>query len=175
MNDEFQQSIKKPLLWLSLQMSDLDSVNRIADLVHTALPERPEVFQEKVMLFPNGCQKLVSMTDIVGYGITHPWTLYSIPPLDEFLKVLPDKPECLYIHDVVVLPEARGNRAAEMYVEYIKHLAIELNISYLALVSVYGTDVLWGRFGFQVIQNSDLNRKLVSYGTSAKYMICKLI
>lgn len=159
--------------WRLLLLPDLNAVSRIADRIHTSLPERSEVFEEKVKLFPNGCRKLVSGGDIVGYGISHPWMLYSIPPLDEFLKSLPPKPECLYIHDVVVLPEARGNHAASRYIDYIKHLAATMNISALALVSVYGTDALWRRFGFRIVGNPDLDRKLVSYGATAKYMICE--
>jgi len=160
--------------WLPLLPADLDSVNRIADSVHTTLPERPEVFEEKVTLYPRGCRKFVSGDHIVGYGISHPWTLYSIPPLDKFLKTLPLNPACLYIHDVVVLPGARGRGAAARYVDYIKRLARESAIWSLALVSVYGTDMLWSRFGFRVIANSDLDEKLTSYGASARYMVCDL-
>ncbi|NTU74261.1 GNAT family N-acetyltransferase [Candidatus Roizmanbacteria bacterium] len=163
------------LEWLPFQASDLEDVNKIADRIHTSLPERPEVFEEKVMLFPQGCRKLVLNHKIVGYGITHPWVLYSIPPLDDFLRALPEPPQCLYIHDVVVLPEARGHRAAELYVDYIKLLAKKMAISSLALVSVYGTDVLWCRYGFQVSKDSIIANKLASYGESAKYMVCNLL
>jgi N-acetylglutamate synthase-like GNAT family acetyltransferase len=117
---------------------------------------------------------LVSGDHIVGYGISHPWTLYSIPPLDTFLATLPANPECLYIHDVVVLPEARGRGAAARYVDYIKWLAGESAIRSLALVSVYGTDALWSRFGFRVIVSSNLKNSLTSYGASARYMMCDL-
>jgi GNAT superfamily N-acetyltransferase len=100
--------------------------------------------------------------------------LNSIPPLDEFLKALPKNPECVYLHDIVVAPEARGLGAASRYVDYLKQLAYDINIMSLALVSVYGTDVLWSRFGFRTVLNSDLSFKLVSYGATAKYMICDL-
>lgn len=166
MSEEFE--------WEALLPADLDSVNKIADCVHTTLQERPEVFEEKLILYPKGCRKLVSGKHAVGYGISHPWTLYSIPPLDTFLKALPPKPECLYIHDVVVLPDARGHGAAARYVDYIKSLAREAGILSLALVSVYGTDVLWSRFGFRVIVTPDLSAKLISYGASAGYMVCDL-
>jgi hypothetical protein len=159
--------------WKPLQVSDLDCLNKIADQIHATLPERPEVFEEKVRLFPAGCRKLVSATHLVGYGISHPWLLYSIPPLDAFLKALPESPQCLYIHDVVVLPVARGHNAAGQYVRYVKELAGDLNISSLALVSVYGTDVLWRRFGFHIVRTPDLDLRLASYGSSAKYMICE--
>ena len=158
--------------WLPLLPEDMDSVNSIADAVHTTLPERPEVFLEKATLFPKGCRKLVLNEKTVGYGISHPWMLYSIPPLDELLRRLPDNPECIYLHDAVLLPEARGAGAAARYVEYIKGLARSMGIRSLALVSVYGTDVLWARFGFQVIQTPDLTAKLTSYGASGKYMVC---
>ncbi len=160
--------------WLPILPADLDSVNRLADNIHTTLPERPEVFEEKVRLFPKGCRKFVLNGNMVGYGISHPWVLNAIPPLNEFLKNLPEKPGCLYLHDIVVAPEARGLGASGRFVDYIKLLAQEIGVPSLALVSVYGTDVLWSRFGFRAVLNSDLSRKLLSYGTTAKYMICDL-
>ena len=156
--------------WQPLLLSDMDVVNEIADGIHTGLPERSEVFVEKVSLFPKGCRKLVLDNKVVGYGISHPWMLGSIPPLDDFLKILPLAPGCLYIHDVVVLPVARGCGAAAHYVDYIHGLAVEMGIRALALVSVYGTDLLWGRFGFQTVRDDGLTRKLASYGSTAKYM-----
>jgi hypothetical protein len=160
--------------WVPLLNLDLHSVNQIADHVHTSLPERPDVFAEKLSLFPQGCRKLLLDNRSVGYGISHSWVLNSIPPLDEFLVALPPEPQCLYIHDVVVLPEARGHNASGLYVEYIKALAKVMHIQALALVSVYGTDVLWSRFGFQTILNPSLTKKLLTYGATAKYMICNL-
>jgi hypothetical protein len=159
--------------WQPLLVTDLLYVNRIADIVHTSLPERPEVFEEKVRLFPTGCQKLVSGKSIVGYGISHPWMHYSIPPLDEFLHHLPEASECMYLHDVVVLPEARGQGATGRYVDFVKGVAREIGTPLLALVSVYGTDTLWSRFGFKVVQNPSLDLKLISYGRTAKYMVCE--
>ncbi|MEN6532399.1 MAG: GNAT family N-acetyltransferase [Bryobacteraceae bacterium] len=159
--------------WHPLLIADLDRVNRIADLVHTTLPERPEVFEEKLRLFPSGCRKLISGEIIVGYGISHPWMLFSIPPLDDFLQHLPDKAQCLYIHDVVILPAARGHGAAGHYVDYVKGVARKMGIPALALVSVYGTDRLWSRFGFTVVQDAALDAKLKSYGGTAKYMLCE--
>ncbi|MDD5502980.1 MAG: GNAT family N-acetyltransferase [Candidatus Thermoplasmatota archaeon] len=164
----------KTLRWLPLLPQDLESVNKIALQVHPGLPERPEVFKEKILLFPEGCRKLMSGTKIVGCGISHPWTLNSIPPLDSFLKQLPSKPDCIYAHDIAILPEARGKGASAQYMEYIKNLALEMGISHLAGVSVYGTYILWKRFGFKIVENADLNKKLASYGPSAKYIICDI-
>ena len=139
--------------------------------VHPALPERPEVFAEKLRLYSPGCRKLVLRGRIVGYGIAHPWMLDAIPPLDAFLVALPPAPQCLYIHDVAVLPAARGRGAAQRYVGVIRGLAASAGVDSLALVSVYGTHVLWSRFGFRVVVNERIEPQLASYGPSARYMV----
>lgn len=157
--------------WRQMLPTDLDTVNAIADSVHTTLTERPEVFNEKTSLYPKGCMKLVSGNQTVGYGISHPWTLYSIPPLDAFMIALPNNPDCMHLHDIVIMQEARGNDASGDYIDIIKQLAKESNIHFLALVSVYGTHVLWERHGFKPVDNKELNKKLQSYGNSARYMV----
>ncbi len=168
-----RQTVKTPN-WLPLLPQDLESVNKIAQQIHPGLPERPEVFEEKICIFPEGCRKLISKDKIVGYGISHPWILNSIPPLDEFLKKIPPKPECIYVHDIAILPEARGKGASAQFIDYAKKLAAQIGLSHLAGVSVYGTMVLWSRFGFKIVESADLNKKLASYGPSAKYMVCNL-
>src|ERR1039458_640754 len=94
--------------WRPAVAADLETIDRIANIVHPGLPERPEVFAEKLSLFPEGCFVLVQNSEIVGYGFSHPWLLYRIPLLDSFLGTLPLSPECLFIHDVVVIEQARG-------------------------------------------------------------------
>jgi hypothetical protein len=74
---------------------------------------------------------------------------------------------------VVVLRSARGHGAAARYVDYIKHLALEMGTPSLALVSVCNTDVLWARFRFRVTESPELTAKLASYGSTAKYMVCR--
>jgi len=151
--------------------SDLESVDSIGKIVHTQLPERPEVFQEKFKLFPAGCRTLRWTERIVGYGIAHPWLLNSIPPLDSFLDALPESPKCLFIHDIVVLPEARGHDATASFVTEMRSVAGQASLRSLALVSVYGTALLWARLGFHVVDDVDLVPKLTSYGSSARYMV----
>jgi hypothetical protein len=158
-------------VWLPLTIADLPIVDHIADTVHTDLPERTEVFAEKLKLFPQGCFKFVYDNQIAGYGISHPWRLFSIPALDSFLVRCPDDPDCLYIHDVAILKKARGHNASGDYMSIMKLVAKRLSIPNIACVSVYGTDVLWSRFGFEEIRSEDLSEKLVSYGESAKYMV----
>lgn len=155
--------------WLPLLESDISKVDRIARQVHPTLPERPEIFAEKLRLFPGGCFKFMFDGKMHGYALSHPWMLYSIPPLDDFLHTLPDNPDCLYIHDVAVLPQARGHGAAGLFIAEVAKVAQQMQIRHLACVSVYGTDVLWSRFGFRVVSDK-LRGTLTSYGESAKYL-----
>jgi len=162
------------LEWKPLEKRHLGALCGIAGQIHTAAPERREVFAEKIALFPAGCRGLFSGGRLAGYGIAHAWDIQKIPALDCFLERLPEKPSCLYIHDVAVLPEARGQKAADKYVGYIKRLARETRVGALALVSLYGTDVFWGRFGFKPYSSEELKPKLAAYGKTAKYMMCGL-
>ena len=163
------------LHWREAGLADLPRISEIADKVHATLPERPEVFAEKISLSPQTSLVLQAGSEIAGYGIAHPWISHQIPLLDAFLAALPQHPNCIYIHDVAVLPELRGKNALNLYIAKIAKLAATKQIQRLALVSVYGTAPLWRRSGFQEVDNyPELNVKLQSYGEGAKYMLCDL-
>jgi GNAT superfamily N-acetyltransferase len=161
------------LKWRPATAADLEIIRSIGNAIF-ALPERPEVYAEKFNLFSEGCFVLVQNERVVGYGFSHPWLLQNIPPLDTFLGELPRSPECLFIHAVAVLPEARGYGAAGVLVESIAKLARERGIVCLGLVSVCNTHLLWARFGFEVVTNAKLSDTLKTYGETARYMIRKL-
>ncbi|RXH25060.1 MULTISPECIES: GNAT family N-acetyltransferase [Bradyrhizobium] len=157
--------------WRPAHASDLPAISAIAARLHPDLPERPEVFMEKMQLYPPGCRVLVAEDAIAGYGLAHPWKLHRIPPLDGFLERLPENAECLYVHDVAVLPDRRGGVARD-YVAGIAELAPASGIATLALVSVYATRPLWEHLGFRAVTaDGDLRAKLACYGEGATYML----
>jgi len=159
--------------WRAARVSDFPGIVAIAARLHPDLPERPQVLMEKLQLYPRGCRVLVANDTIAGYGLAHPWMKQQIPPLDGFLERLPDAPDCLYVHDVAVLPDFRGG-VARAYVAEIEELARSSGIATLALVSVYGTRRLWERLGFRpVAPDAALPAKLASYGAGATYMLCE--
>jgi GNAT superfamily N-acetyltransferase len=157
--------------WRPARASDLPAISAIAARIHPDLPERPEVFAEKMRLYPDGSRVLAAEDEIAGYGLAHPWTQHRIPPLDGFLEQLPGNADCLYVHDVAVLPGFRGGVAGD-YVAAIEQLARASGIATLALVSVYATRPLWERLGFRAVTaNAELRAKLASYGDNATYML----
>lgn len=157
--------------WRPARASDLPAISAIAARIHPDLPERPEVFAEKMRLYSDGCRVLAADDGIAGYGLAHPWTQHRIPPLDGFLEQLPGNADCLYVHDVAVLPGFRGGVAGD-YVAAIEQLARASGIATLALVSVYATRPLWERLGFRAVTaNAELRAKLASYDDNATYML----
>jgi GNAT superfamily N-acetyltransferase len=157
--------------WLPLSPSDFDAVDRIAQAIHVDIYERTEVLFDKASFFPQGCRKLVRDGAILGYAIAHPWFINEIPEIDQFLPKRDEAPDCLFLHDVAVLPAARGSNAAAALLALLRPLARARNLRFLACVSVYGTDRLWSRFGFTAISRAGIDAKLASYGPTAKYMV----
>lgn len=164
----------KDPIWRPTSANDIDAITGLAKIIHPAFPERPEVFAEKLSLFPSGCYVLVRHEEVIGYGLSHPWNLNCIPPLDSFLKGIPRDADCLYVHDVAVLPEVRGHGSAERYIDLMEECACKIGVDLLVLVSVYNTKPLWAQYGFEVANGTELDMKLRSYGPTAKYMIRNL-
>lgn len=161
--------------WRLASATDIQAIAEVAEIIHPTFPERTEVFAEKLSLFPSGCFVLVRHGEVVGYGLSHTWLLNGIPPLDSFLKTLPGVADCLYVHDVAVLAEARGQGLAGRYVELMVDRARQLGIGFLALVAVYRTQPFWARYGFEIANSPELDTKLRSYGPTANYMIRDLL
>ena len=159
--------------WRQTNADDLAAIQQIGNVIHPDLLERPDVFAEKLSLFPEGCL-ILEGDGVLGYAFVHPWRLNDIPKLDEFLLRLPPDPECLLIHDVAILELARGRGAAGKLMERIATLAKDRNLSYLALVSVYDSHHLWARLGFDLVSSDDLANKLSCYGVTARYMVRSL-
>jgi len=159
--------------WHPLEAGDLDELCAIAGIAHPNLPERVEVFAEKLRLFPEGCLKFLLNGRMAGYGLSHPWALNAAPRLDAFLGPLPEAPGCFYIHDVALLPAARGRGAAHAFARHAEALARDRGLRRLALVSVYGTARLWARMGFRPARPAGLD--LAGYGPDAEYMVKELV
>ncbi|MBL8666174.1 MAG: GNAT family N-acetyltransferase [Rhodospirillales bacterium] len=162
------------IVWQPLQEADMDAVGAIAAQVHPALPERLEVLAEKQRLFPAGCRKLMVEEAICGYALAHPWLLAGPPALDAFLGGLPATPDCLFVHDVAVLPEARGHGAGAAFMAEAEAVAVARGWPAIGLVAAYGTARLWRRFGFQETGELIPPDKLAAYGAQACYLIRRL-
>ena len=157
--------------WSELSVNDIKSLARVADQIHPDLPESDEVFAERVQLFPEGCLGLWEAKDdaLSGYVISHPIKHRQPPTLNCLLGKIASDADQYYIHDLAILPRLRGRGFAQECIN--KLFAIAKRYPMTCLISVYGTEPFWSRFGFVTVQIDDvLEKKLQDYGDDAVYL-----
>lgn len=157
-------------VWREMREADLAGVMSLARVVHPNLPERIEVFADRLAIFPQGCQVLAGETGGVdGYAVSHPARLFEPPLLDTVLGALPADADGYYIHDVVVAPALRGAGHARIGVYH----ALDAGAAFreTALIAVYGTAPFWQRFGFLDRTRDLAPARLALYGPDARYLV----
>jgi len=157
--------------WRPLSFFDLPAVETIAAAVHPGFFEAPDVFAERLRLYPAGSYLLDIGGEPSGYLIAHPWRLLTLPPLNSLLGALPTDPDTFYLHDLALLPSARGTGAARRIVQrQVVHARCE-GFGCLSLVAVNRSEDFWRRQGFMPVEQPELREKLLSYETDARYMV----
>ncbi len=153
-----------------MRANDIPDVVDIAAVVHPGFFERPAVFCERQRLFPQGARLLEQAGRATGYVISHPWHDGAPPALDSLLGTIPATVATYYIHDLALLPEARGRRAAGAAIGLLNDLARDHGFASMALVAVNGSRRFWEKHGFRVVDRPDLSSKLASYEAAAVMM-----
>jgi N-acetylglutamate synthase-like GNAT family acetyltransferase len=93
-----------------------------------------------------------------------------MPPLDSPLNALPETPTTYYIHDIAVLPAARGHGAARTMIGMIESRARSLGLATLSLVTVEEAAPFWRAAGFVETAVPAMQSALRSYGDNAHFM-----
>lgn len=159
--------------WRPMTAADLPAVAAIASEVHPDFPEDDAVFAERQRLFPAGCRVLAGAGGLAAYVVSHPWEAGSCPPLNTLLGALPQPASTWYIHDIALLPATRGTGAAGEIVDTLKVEALGAGLQELSLVAVNGSAGFWRRMGFVETGGAGVASKLASYGSGARYLICR--
>ncbi|WP_201863617.1 GNAT family N-acetyltransferase [Microvirga soli] len=157
--------------WRPMIPEDLGQVQVLADAIHVGHPEDPEVLAERQSLYPQGCFMLVEDTRAIGYALTHPWRFAEPPRLNRLLGAIPSPAATYYIHDVALLPEARGKGYAAQITSLLVAHARKAGFDNLSLVAVNKSQIFWEKAGFRVIAVPGLDAKLASYGPDAALMV----
>ena len=155
--DSAKSPAKTKAAWRSMSINNIPSLVRLADKIHTDLPESDQVFAERVKLFPSGCLALMSgeSDELYGYVISHPIRRHQPPALNSLLGQIAPDADQYYIHDLVLLPEVRGRGFAQECISRLFAVAERCGYSTTCLVSVYGTAPFWGHFGFRELEEVD--------------------
>jgi len=109
-------------MWRPMLARDLKKVHAISLAQWgTMYYESVEVLQNKLEFYPDGCYVYEREGVVCGYVFSHPWSSTNVPRLNTMLPK-PDQSDCYYIHDIVLMPECRGNLiAAEILELLVKH------------------------------------------------------
>lgn len=149
-------------------MAEAD-LKRVVDIAGVCYPNHPEdmaIFVERLRLFPDGCLVLANEGAVEGYVLSYPWRADAAPPLNALILALPSHPEVYHLHDLALMPAARGQGHSHTALDRLP--TGDLPIS---LVSVNGTVPFWERHGFVVRATGDLVSRLASYGADARFML----
>ena len=158
-------------VWRPMTEADFPVVDAIGAAVHRAFPESPAIVAERLALYPAGCLVLSSDGGVIGYAVSHPWRLGYPPKLNTKLVRLPAEPDTYYIHDMALLPEARGAGAGAAGVRCLIRHARREGLGTLSLVAVSGSAPFWTRQGFRVQTDPGILQRLRSYGNEARFMV----
>ena len=157
--------------WRNMNAADLPAIMAAAAEVHPDYPEGEAVFAERLALHPAGCLVLAGGKGIGGYVLSHPWRFGQVPALDSLLGALPEDADIYYIHDLALLPVARGSGAASACVHRLAAHARASGFARMALVAVGNSAGFWRRQGFREAHDEALARKLASYDDAARYLV----
>lgn len=156
----------------AMQATDLPVVLDIqARCYGGGLPESGGSLGAKLRAAPGSCFVAVHEDAVRGYLFSLPWQLGSLPSHDAPICALPVEPDCFYLHDLAVHPDARGSGAASALVA--RFLACAQALDHACLVAVQDSSGYWMRHGFSVVTAAALRpASLASYGDQAIYMQC---
>jgi GNAT superfamily N-acetyltransferase len=164
------ETLQIPSPWRPMTSADLPSVDAIARTIHAALPERPEIFEERLRLYPAGCYVLDLSARPAGYVVSHPWRAARPPDLDTLLGAIPADADTYYIHDIALLPEARQTGAGSRIFTFLKGVARRESLPSITLIAVYDAARFWRRHGLRPVEAPALEEKLAGYGPEACLM-----
>ncbi|NWK95184.1 GNAT family N-acetyltransferase [Sphingobium lactosutens] len=137
--------------WRPMRTEDVAAVAAMSDAIHGSYTERAEVYAERLALYPAGCFLLAGEGEALGYLVSHPWRGTQQPALDRLLESLPAPADHYYLHDLALLPEARGSGAAQAAVGLVLDQARTAGFGRVALTAVNGADIFWRRQGFRPV------------------------
>jgi ribosomal protein S18 acetylase RimI-like enzyme len=157
-----------------MSSADLPRVAGLAAQVHAAYPEDAAVFAERLRLYPTGCHACEAGGRLIGYVLSHPWRDRAAPALNSLLGALPASPATYYIHDLALLPEARGAGAGSAIVAALVARARAEKLPTMSLVAMHESEAFWRRHGFEIVEDAALAEKLRSYDEAARFMVRRL-
>ncbi len=161
------------LLIRLMQTTDLPAVVKLQDRCYSAdLFEPAALVKARFQAFPHSCWVACFDDKLWGYLFSYPSLLGKINPLAADF-VAPERADCLYIHDVAVSGDARGQGVAQQLLAAAARYAKQQRLSHIGLVAVQNSASYWQKQGFVITSDvsPEAQLHLASYGhQQARYL-----
>ncbi|MCK6407865.1 GNAT family N-acetyltransferase [Thauera sp.] len=113
--------------------------------------ETAVVLARKLALAPRACWLAQAEGAAVGYVFAHPWGDVGAPPLHAPLAALPAQAGQGFLHDLAVLPAARGRGVAAALFGRVRDWSAGAGHRGLRLVALADAVPFWARQGFSAL------------------------
>lgn len=157
-----------------MQLTDLPAVIKLQDRCYIQeLFESAELVKSRLLLHPQSCWVALYQDKLWGYLFSYPAILGQINALGQPFAAYTDA-NCLYVHDLAVSSDARGQGVASGLLGKAVSYAQELEFEHLSLVSVQNSLPFWQERGFVIVSelSPSANAALQSYtNQNAHYMV----
>ena len=130
---------------------DLPAVDAISDVVHGDFTEPLETFADRLVHYPAGCAMFERDGEPLGYLISHPWPRDAAPPKLGALLGKIAAADSYYLHDIALLPAARGTGAGATATAFAVRQAKIEGCRDIRLVAIQGADSYWHAQGFAYV------------------------
>lgn len=154
-----------------------EQIEQIQDIAYRdELAEDIDILKIKADVSPETCFVCVDGEEqVLGYVLAHPWEGEQVPCINQDISdseelVSPQEASTLYIHDLAITPEARGEGVAQALIENLIEQAQSFDIDKISLVAVQGMSGFWSKFGFKSMKSTSTD----SYGDDAQFMVNQL-
>lgn len=156
--------------WAAMQRDDLPAISVLSDSVHGDYSEDIAIYAERLALYPSGCLTLWLGDWTAGYLISHPWHRDKPPALNQAIGAIPATADTYYLHDIALLPDARGRGAGRAATDLVCGFARQAGFQDVTLMAINGADQFWASVGFARVNAADMTAQPSSYGAGAYLM-----
>ncbi len=159
-----------------LRTADLDAILRLqSDCYGPDYVEPVEAFEAKLsgtMPLQTCWGAFADDGALLAYAISLPVCADTLPALHAADYRRPMKPTLLYLHDVAVSPQGRGQGLVQALLWRIQQGATRLGLERIGLIAVQDSAPYWQRLGFSPLPSMPawLMKRLQSFGEAARYL-----
>ncbi|CAN5869041.1 GNAT family N-acetyltransferase [soil metagenome] len=154
-------------------LADIDAVYAVQAAAYVDdMVEALSLLQARWLSAPDTAWVAYDTQGVCAYLVAYPSLHGKITALGSRF-VVPEQPDCLYLHDLAVAPRAHGQQLGSRLVRQALQHAASARYPYSALVAVQNSQAFWKKCGYtehQTVSQDQLSC-LRSYAGDATYFV----